>query len=104
MSAPNGWPVETARAALIGAARRGLIVWTPQGWRPARHGPPVNGVRPMLPPLHSYWADLVEILIRDKILIHPRELYPAAAFRPLTVDEHAVHGKLEIIIPPRRTS
>jgi len=94
---------------LVEAARRELIVWSPQGWRPklsrpASMGAGVRGIRTHHDPLGPYWADLIEILIRDHILIHPRTLYPAAAYRPLTVDETRIPGKLVVkqIPTPRR--
>jgi hypothetical protein len=79
------------RQILIGAARRGLIVWSPQGWRPKA---------PLLPPLIPPWPDLIEILISEGILIHPRDVYPSAAFRPLSVDESRIHGKLTVTYVP----
>jgi hypothetical protein len=86
---------------LVEAARRELIVWSPQGWRPKsghRPGPQMPPITP--PPLGPYWADLIEILIRDHILIHPRKIYPSAAYRPLTVDEARIPGKLVVTQTP----
>jgi len=90
---------------LVEAARRELIVWSPQGWRPKSGRRPTAQMPPITPPpLGPRWADLIEILIRDHILIHPRTLYPAAAYRPLTVDETRIPGKLVVkqIPTPRR--
>lgn len=82
---------------LVEAARRELIVWSPQGWRPKAGRRPAAQMPSITPPpLGPYWADLIEVLIRDHILIHPRVLYPAAAFRPLTVDEARIPGKLVV--------
>jgi hypothetical protein len=82
---------------LVEAARRGLIVWSPQGWRPKSAGVrPAAQLATAAPPLGPYWADLIEILIRDHILIHPRVIYGSAAYRPLTVDETRIPGKLVV--------
>lgn len=97
--------IEQARQLLISACRNELIIWSPQGWRPKLKDPQsmgsgVRGVRIVHAPLGPYWADLIEILITEGVLIHPRGVYPSAAFRPLTVDEERIASKLVVTRAP----